>query len=330
MTASWSIQTPTGAPGAIGIIQLIAPAGQELDDACKALALPRLSPGALRVADLLGVDRGVLARWDERTLHLMPHAGPHVLRSLSEALTRAGLPHHHRPDVRAVYPEGGSVLECRMLDALARARSPLAIDLLLDQPRRWRAHERGALPPPDDEHSRVLSRLIDPPLIVAVGPPNIGKSTLLNTLAGRSVALVADEPGTTRDHLGASIDLAGLVVRYADTPGVRPNAPALERDAIDLALALARRADLLLLCGDAGSPPIDPRAHALAAPALRLALRDDLGTPDWAHDLAISARSGHAIDPLITLLRDTLLPPRVRLDPRPWRFWNEPTPTPSA
>ncbi|QKK10189.1 MAG: GTP-binding protein [Planctomycetota bacterium] len=112
-----------------------------------------------------------------------------------------------------------------MLETLSRAVSPRAVDLLLDQPARWAA--QGLPAPPLDtpstspELSRVLDRLVVPPLVVAIGPSNVGKSTLLNRLAGRPVAVTADEPGTTRDHVGSLVDLDGLIVRYVDTPGLQ-------------------------------------------------------------------------------------------------------------
>src|SRR6185295_9068425 len=122
-----------------------------------------------------------------------------------------------------------------------------------DQPRRW----QGAPPREAGERDRVLRRLIDPPLVVALGPPNVGKSSLVNALAGRSVSIVADEPGTTRDHVGVMLDLGGLVVRYVDTPGLRQGADELEREAVSGAMEVASRADLLLVCGDPTSLPTE-------------------------------------------------------------------------
>jgi tRNA modification GTPase len=212
-----------------------------------------------------------------------------------------------------------------MLAALSRARSPLAIDLLLDQPRRW----AGASPRDDNERDRALRRLIDPPLVVALGPPNVGKSSLVNALAGRCVSIVADEPGTTRDHVGVMLDLAGLVVRYVDTPGLLEAPSEIEREAMSIALELAASADLLVLVGDASAAPIPiPSLGARPEPsrALRdwsvtLAARSDLGLPAWPYDAAVSSRTGDGLIGLSDLIRDRLVPPAMLADPSPWVFW---------
>src|SRR5690606_37019664 len=112
-----------------------------------------------------------------------------------------------------------------------------------------------------------------------------GKSTLLNTLAGRDLALVSGEAGTTRDHVGALIDLGGVVVRWVDTPGVR-EAAGPEAEAIGLARRLAADADLVIAVGDRATA--DPRTIVEQEPGLVAALRGDLGEPGWAHDVAVS------------------------------------------
>jgi tRNA modification GTPase len=309
--ATWEIASPSGA-GALGVVHLSAPTSAELDLALASLGVTA-PPGTVRAHDLLGVDRGVVIRWTGCCAHLYPHGGAAILRLLARRLEDAGLQRSPAPDPVRDYPEASDPIEARMLAALARAASPLAIDLLLDQPRRWRA---GAAESP---WSTVLNRLIDPPLVVALGAPNIGKSTLANTLAGRSVAIVADEPGTTRDHVGVTIDLAGLVVRYVDTPGLgRDDAPPEERAALRVALDLAAGADLLLLCGDAASPPPNPLP---SRPALRLALRADLGTPTWPFDALLSAPRSLGLREAVTTTRDNLVPGEARRDQRAWRFW---------
>jgi len=260
--AHWSLQTPAGALGPVAVVLLTG----DVDRAFQTLGIRGVRVGQVAVRDLAGIDTGVVARWAEDSAHLMPHGGPAVIRALLDRFRAAGLREARSIAPRSAYPEARDDVEARMVDTLARAASPLAIDLLLDQPRRWRAAGSEARELPQ-EHASILRRLIDPPLVVAVGPPNVGKSTLVNALAGRRVAIVADQPGTTRDHVGVTLDLAGLVVRYVDTPGVRDAADVIEHEATDLAMALATSADLLLLCGDpAHLPPARPDP---AGPATR-------------------------------------------------------------
>lgn len=318
MGVSWRIQTPRADSGAIAVIALASASAAEMDDALRALGVTPVPAGSVALRPL-AADRGIVARWSATSAHLMPHAGAAVVRRLIAALGAAGIPETVRPSPREEYPEAESDIEAQMLAALARAASPLAIDLLLDQPRRWAAQE----PRRAGDLDRLRNRLIDPPLVVALGAPNIGKSSMINALAGRSVAIVSDEAGTTRDHVGVLLDCAGLVVRYADTPGLAPRAasPAdpADAEAAQIALTLADEADLLLCCGDrAASPPEPPAGRA----ALRVATRADLGIPSWPHDAAVSSRTGDGLERLVTLIRDTLVPPGALADPAPWLFWS--------
>lgn len=315
MGAKWSIQTPTGAPGAVGVVQLWSESAAGLDAALGMLGIAPVAVGRIALRDLCGVDRGLVARWTGESAHLMPHGGGAVLRALSGALFAAGI-RHADPDPRALYPEARGLLEARMLSALSRAASPLAVDLLLDQPRRWEATPSDT----NAQRDRVLRRLIDPPLVVAIGAPNIGKSSLTNALAGRPVSLVADEPGTTRDHVGVALELSGLVVRYLDTPGIRGTSEPAEIEAAEIARQIARDADLLLLCGDASAEPPSP---GRAQSSLTLALRADLGLPSWPHDLAMSARTGTGLAPLAAAIRERLVPAAALAHPGPWRFWGD-------
>jgi tRNA modification GTPase len=89
--------------------------------------------------------------------------------------------------------------------------------------------------------------------VVIVGAPNVGKSSLLNTLARREVAIVSDEPGTTRDLVELSLDLDGLKVRLTDTAGIRHGAGKVEAIGIERAKQRAEAADLVLLLVDASA-----------------------------------------------------------------------------
>lgn len=308
--------SPPGVPGPIAIISLEA-AGEPLEEVLARLGIAPPRVGEVVLRDLLGVDRGVVARFEERTCLLMPHGSTPLVRRLLERLARGGCELARDADSR--WPEAGDDLEGRMLAALARAASPDAIDLLLRQPSLWRRAPREDQPTARDA---ILKRLIDPPLVVAVGPANIGKSTLLNTLARAPVAIVADEPGTTRDYVGTRLELGGLVVRYVDTPGLRAREESTpeEREGVELALQVARRADLLLLLRDPGS--IVPRLlPGFGGSVLRVCLRGDLGDPGWPTDLVVSCATGQGLEVLVEAIREILVPRALVDQGVPWRFW---------
>lgn len=331
MNARWHLASPPGA-GAIAVFEITG----DVDAAFAALRIAPVPLARAALRDLAGIDQGIVARWAPDCAHLMPHGGPAVVRALMSRLHLLGI--HHAdvsPPSPDPWPEARSRLEARVLHLLARAASPLAIDLLLAQPARWADAgldpdaNPASLPAhafrPDLDAARA--RLIRPPLVAALGSANIGKSTLVNHLAGRRVSVVADEPGTTRDYVGANIDLAGLVVHFFDTPGLRGNAPydaphqapPEERWAIRFGLSAAKVADLVLACGDPHTPPpLD--AIAPGRPVLKLCLRADLGEPDWPADARVSALTGQGIEPLVAAIRDALVPPRALVDPAPWRL----------
>lgn len=309
--AFWQLLTPAGVPGGVAVIGVYG----NVDAALARVGVAAVPVGAVALRDLCGVDRGVVARWSKTSAHLMPHGGVAIVRLLAEALTARGIAEQTNADPRTVYPEAADEVEAYMLAALARAASPMAIDLLLDQPRRWRD---GAADGGVAARSRILNRLVDPPLVVGFGPANVGKSTLVNELAGRSVAVVADEPGTTRDHVGVTLDLGGLVVRYVDTPGLRAQAGATEREAAGLALELVERADLVLVFADATASLVEvPRCGQV----LRVGLRSDLGPARGATDIRVSVRLGTGLTELVTAMREALVPRSVLEHSGPWKFW---------
>ncbi|MEL6795502.1 MAG: GTPase, partial [Planctomycetota bacterium] len=191
MTARWRIATPRSRPAALAVIELSADTLHNLDTALMQAIGTVPAVGAVVLRPICGIDTGIAARLGPTHTVLMPHGGPAVLDGIASSLTAFGLEEATDPAPRQRFPEAESDIEAEMLAALSRAQSPLAVDLLLDQPRRWgsqTAHDRE----PNDRDRR-LNRLIDPPLVAAAGPPNVGKSSLLNALAGRRAALVADE-----------------------------------------------------------------------------------------------------------------------------------------
>jgi tRNA modification GTPase len=86
---------------------------------------------------------------------------------------------------------------------------------------------------------------------VLIGEPNVGKSSLLNRLAGEEVAIVTEVPGTTRDAVREQIDIDGVPVHIIDTAGLRETTDAVERIGINRTWAMIEKADLALLVSDA-------------------------------------------------------------------------------
>jgi len=136
--------------------------------------------------------------------------------------------------------------------------------------------------------------------VAIVGPPNVGKSSLLNRLAGREAAIVSEEAGTTRDVLEVRLVLAGVPVTLADTAGLREAAGAIEAEGVRRALARAEAADIRLVVAAAGSTP----DFALARDGdLKILNKCDLGDGSAAADgLAVSAQSGEGMEALLALL----------------------------
>jgi len=100
--------------------------------------------------------------------------------------------------------------------------------------------------------SHVSERLRDGFEVAIVGRPNSGKSTLLNRIAGREVAIISELAGTTRDILEVRIDLQGLPVTFLDTAGVRDGGDVVEQEGIRRARIRATEADLRVFLGEAG------------------------------------------------------------------------------
>ena len=136
--------------------------------------------------------------------------------------------------------------------------------------------------------------------IAVLGPPNAGKSTLINALAERDVAIVADLPGTTRDVLEARVVMASVPVTLLDTAGLRESADPVEAEGIRRARLRAAAADLVMVVpapgeGRLAALPEHPRV-------LRVATKADLGVGDG--DVAVSVHAGSGMDRLRELLAE--------------------------
>lgn len=146
--------------------------------------------------------------------------------------------------------------------------------------------------------------------VVILGAPNVGKSTLLNALARRDVAMVSDIAGTTRDALEVALDLGGYPVTLIDTAGIRESADSLEAEGVRRALARAATADLKLVLVDARTwPAIDQTTKSLLDQnSLVVLSRADLRTGSLdlggQEALALSVKTGNGLPALLQALAD--------------------------
>ncbi|WP_322514969.1 tRNA uridine-5-carboxymethylaminomethyl(34) synthesis GTPase MnmE [Rhodopseudomonas palustris] len=230
--------------------------------------------------------------------------------------------------------------------------------LLGDRARRWRAQiiealalieagidfadegdVQGELMPPalrtiaalHDEISEVLAaqgkseRLRDGLVVAIAGPPNVGKSTLINRLARREVAIVSPHAGTTRDVIEVQLDLGGYPVTVIDTAGIRESDDPVEQEGVRRAKARAAEADLVLwLSADEaigaaveGSAPVwrvrnkvdlGPQVDTVLADSGVAALAANLWQTEGAAAarpaFAISAKRGDGVGDLIEALAE--------------------------
>ena len=141
-------------------------------------------------------------------------------------------------------------------------------------------------------------RIRDGFVVTLAGPPNAGKSTLLNALARCDAAIVSPHPGTTRDPITVDIDLGGYAVSLIDTAGIREASDPVEQEGIVRARARAAASDLVLWLQDAREAPSRP--GDLPATWVIGTKADLLDAPvrDGAFEIILSAHTGQGLDAL--------------------------------
>jgi tRNA modification GTPase len=165
------------------------------------------------------------------------------------------------------------------------------------------------------QDKRRGERLRDGISVVILGPPNVGKSSLLNALTGRPAAIVAATAGTTRDVIEVQLDLAGYPVTVADTAGLREAQDEIESEGVRRAKARAGEADIKILMVDAPVTQhmVERLADLADDDALFAINKCDLldhepsailyGRPTFP----ISARTGMGIDRLLAALTEAVI-----------------------
>ncbi len=162
--------------------------------------------------------------------------------------------------------------------------------------------------------------LVAPWRIVVAGPPNVGKSTLLNTLLGYQRAITFDQPGTTRDLVSADTAIKGWPVRLVDTAGLRVSDDPLEAEGVRRATGQLRTADLVLAMTDARHGLTEMHAairRETTAPLIVVHNKIDLlpATPPAVEGLptvGIVARDPGKVESLLQLIEQCLIPGELR------------------
>ncbi|MBV8851236.1 MAG: tRNA uridine-5-carboxymethylaminomethyl(34) synthesis GTPase MnmE [Methylobacteriaceae bacterium] len=172
-------------------------------------------------------------------------------------------------------------------------------NIVIDDIRQLTSEMREAL-----WHARTGERLRDGLRIVIAGVPNAGKSSLLNALARRDVAIVSEHPGTTRDALEVHLDLAGYPVTVVDTAGLRDASDAVEQIGIGRAMQRAEAADLILWLVEPGSAALAPPRFGGSGDVWTIATKCDIAPPGWLPGttppakLSLSAVTGAGLEQL--------------------------------
>ncbi len=162
------------------------------------------------------------------------------------------------------------------------------------------------------EDGRRGERIREGLVFAIVGPPNVGKSSIINALASRDVAIVSPKAGTTRDVVEARLELGGVAVTLLDTAGLHDTDDPIEREGMRRARNRAGSADLVIVVGDgsmaACSSSAWPDAEAFEeSRCMMVANKIDLAAGQDSDKLGVSARTGEGIDRLRDILREKAL-----------------------
>jgi tRNA modification GTPase len=280
--------------------------------------------GDERMADevVLSVKQVAPTPW----LEIHCHGGRQAVGWLMEALLRHGIEARSWQEfVRDIEPP----IRAAALEELARAKTARAAAILLDQYHgaleaalvelrgHLQAHATTEARGKIGELLRFAAlgrRLTQPWHVVVAGAPNVGKSSLVNALAGHQRSVVAAVPGTTRDVVTIVLAIDGWPVELADTAGLRQSGSGLERAGIGLAQTALAEADLCLWLVDATAEPVWPEAALGSRSSSTLLVVNKIDQPmawnrtDAGDALFVSALTASGIPELCAEISRRLVP----------------------
>jgi tRNA modification GTPase len=277
------------------------------------------------VVGRLGGEEVVLSRIDEDVIELHCHGGSAAVVRLEELLAGHGCRKVSWQDWTAGHET--DPFAAAALLALADARTERTAAILLDQfhgalrkaieqiEASFQAGDAAAVRRQAEallSHAATGLHLVRPWQVVVAGRPNVGKSSLINAIAGYQRVIVHDLPGTTRDIVGVQTALDGWPVEIFDTAGLRTAGDPIEQAGIELAESKIATADLVVLVFDSSAPwtVADEDLFESHASALLVSNKSDLPPVPGPHPAAmnVSAATGAGVEELCRAFAHRLVP----------------------
>lgn len=251
----------------------------------------------------------VLCRVSEQSVEIHCHGGTACVERILDDLAKGGAHLSSQEDS----PLG------EVHQAVTRAMTLRTAAILLRQTRLWAAWLDRAKTLDDcgtiaAEVTAILDwqtfgfHLTEPWQVAIVGPPNVGKSTLLNAILGFERSIVFDQPGTTRDVVSARTVVDGWPIVFSDTAGIREATDGIERAGISAAMARADEADLRIEVADLSAT--NAAARTQGPGIIRVGNKADTVPSDQngAVDIALSALTGDGVETLLDRVAAELVP----------------------
>lgn len=309
---------------AIAVVALRGRDAETIIDRCIRFATDRaVEPGQIRFGVWTGPknqngvsvhqdgESVVATLLDDQTWEIHCHGGPAAVDRILSDMQQAGAQRVMDLDQSAalVITEAEAVLQ----SCLTERTAAIALTQVRGALRNW-AERVLAMPDParalatarSDAQSILQSapwttRLAQPWKIVLIGPPNVGKSSLLNVLVGFDRSITYDQAGTTRDVLHAETVIDGIPVRMSDTAGIRDSQEPIEAEGMRRALGAAEGADIVVHVGDATADVAGEVSIPNHLPLIRVLNKIDLVDQDspTSFDVVTSAVTGQGIEALL-------------------------------
>lgn len=269
----------------------------------------------------------VLCRTGDDAVEITCHGGAAAVARILEDAAGRGFRVEAARWVAACSEDGRPVAEQHtpVWRPLTHARTQRTAEMLLEQMTAWPLFMESLSQRPREEARALIDdalawsefgrHLTVPWSVVLCGRPNVGKSSLMNALAGFTRSIVSEQAGTTRDRVTLETAIDGWPVRITDTAGVRETSDTIELAGVEQSLSAIALADLAVIVLDANESLQDEDRRLLEVPAQRrlvVAHKSDLPRlrdSDFpAENWEVSSVSGEGIEALLQAIADSLIP----------------------